>query len=295
MLMQVDRGADAQTAPEIWQFNPRTARGSCRLEGAPPRLEYDSDFLATLLAMAAHDLRQPLQVITGAHDLLAGLLRGDSLRFVLARAEDATTRLGVMLAELAEALQLHILARDPRCKLIPLAALIADLAAELAEAAGAKRIDLCVPRAAGAVFSHRVLLRGMLRNLLRNAIDYTPAGGRVLVLCRRAGAEQRIEVRDNGPGISEDMKSRLFEAFARADRTHPEGVGHGLFIVKCAADLLQHRIEVNSTLGHGCCFAVVAKAAADLPFIRSFKVNFGALSTVIARARIPRWASFDLR
>jgi two-component system, OmpR family, phosphate regulon sensor histidine kinase PhoR len=263
MLMQVDREADAQTAPEIRQFNPRTARGSCRLEGAASRLEYDSDFLATLLSMAAHDLRQPLQVITGAHDLLAGLLRGDSLRFVLARAEDATTRLGVMLAELAEALQLHILAKDPHCKLIPLAALIADLAAEFVEAAGAKGIDLCVPRAAGAVFSHRVLLCGMLRNLLRNAIDYTPAGGRVLVLCRRAGAELRIEVRDNGPGISEDMKSQLFEAFARADRNRPEGMGLGLFIVKCAADLLQHHIEVHSELGQGSCFAVVAKAAAD--------------------------------
>jgi signal transduction histidine kinase len=261
MQMQADRKAGAQTAPETRQFNPRTAPGSSRLEGAAPRLEHDRDFLATLLAMAAHDLRQPLQVITGAHDLLAGLLRGDSIRFVLARAEDAATRLGVMLVELAEALQLHVLARDPRCDLIPLAALIADLATEFAEAAGAKGIDLCVPRAAGAVFSNRVLLRGMLRNLLRNAIDYTPAGGRVLMLCRRAGAELRIEVHDSGPGIPEDMKARLFEAFARADRTHPEGLGLGLFIVKCAADLLRHRIEVDSTPGHGSCFAVVAKAA----------------------------------
>jgi signal transduction histidine kinase len=57
------------------------------------------------------------------------------------------------------------------------------------------------------------------------------------------------------------MKSRLFEASERADQTHPEGMGLGLFIVKCAADLLQHRIEVDSTPGHGSCFAVVAKAA----------------------------------
>jgi signal transduction histidine kinase len=82
----------------------------------------------------------------------------------------------------------------------------------------------------------------------------------VLVLCRRAGAELRIEVHDSGPGMPANMKSRLFEAFARADRTHPEGMGLGLFIVKCAADLLQHRIEVDSTPGHGSCFAVVATA-----------------------------------
>ena len=50
---------------------------------------------------------------------------------------------------------------------------------------------------------------------------------------KRDGAELRIEVHDSGPGIPENMKSRLFEAFARADRTHPEGLGLGLFTVKC--------------------------------------------------------------
>jgi signal transduction histidine kinase len=83
-----------------------------------------------------------------------------------------------------------------------------------------------------------------------------------LVLCRRAGPELRIEVHDSGPGIPENMKSRLFEAFARADRTHPEGLGLGLFIVKRAADLLRHRIDVASTPGRASCFAVVTKAAA---------------------------------
>jgi hypothetical protein len=64
-------------------------------------------------------------------------------------------------------------------------------------------------------------------------------------VCRRAGAELRIEVHDSGPGVPPNMKSQLFEAFARADRTRPEGMG----------------IEVHSELGQGSCFAVVAKAA----------------------------------
>ena len=66
-----------------------------------------SDFPATLLAMAGHDLRQPLQLITSAHDVLARILYSDEQREELARAEDATARLASMLGQLVEALQLH--------------------------------------------------------------------------------------------------------------------------------------------------------------------------------------------
>ncbi len=294
MLMHHTRGADAQGALETPQFGPSSARGSGRpdnsavaagslglslvtdLTHSPIRGggeidatdhslragKWDTDFLETLLAMASHDLRQPLQIITGAHEILAGLLHNDRQRSQLGRAGRAATRLDAMLTELVEALQLRVHAREPQGNVVLLRPLIASLAAEFAEPAAAKGIDLRMPRVAGAVFSHPVLLTGILRNLLRNAIDYTPAGGRVVVLCRHAGLELRIEVHDSGPGIPENMRSWLFEAFARADRTHPEGLGLGLFIVKRAADLLRHRIDVASNPGRGSCFAVVTKAAA---------------------------------
>jgi phosphoglycerate-specific signal transduction histidine kinase len=134
------------------------------------------------------------------------------------------------------------------------------------------------------------------RNLLRNAIDYTPAGGRVLVLCRRAGAELRIEVHGSGPGVPANMKSQLFEAFARADRTRPEGMGLGLFIVKCAADLLQHRIEVHSELGQGSCFAVVAKAAhAAVEISHRLKVLKGYLAAGGWPPKVPAGAIATVR
>jgi signal transduction histidine kinase len=67
----------------------------------------DSDFSGTLLAMAGHDLRQPLQVITSAHDVLRQILHGDKQREELARAADAAARLGSMLSQLVGALQLR--------------------------------------------------------------------------------------------------------------------------------------------------------------------------------------------
>ena len=109
--------------------------------------------------------------------------------------------------------------------------------------------------------SHPVLLTGMLRNLIRNAIDYTPAGGGVFVTARRCGSELRIEVRDTGVGIRASALPTIFRAFQRADETRLDGLGLGLFIVKHAADLLGHRVEVRSTENHGSCFTIIADAA----------------------------------
>jgi hypothetical protein len=119
MLMHDTRGANAPTVPETPQFGPRSARGSGRPDGAAAvgassglslvtdltyslirgcggeidatehslrAGEWDRDFLQTLLAMAGHDLRQPLQIITIAHEILAGLLQNDRQRSQLARA-----------------------------------------------------------------------------------------------------------------------------------------------------------------------------------------------------------------
>src|SRR5258708_36553532 len=101
----------------------------------------------------------------------------------------------------------------------------------------------------------------MVRNLIRNGIAYSPSGGGVFVTSRYFGAELHIEVRDTGVGIRPNALSRIFGAFQRADESRPDGLGLGLFIVKHAADLLGHRIEVSSVEGRGSCFIVGANAA----------------------------------
>jgi signal transduction histidine kinase len=222
----------------------------------------DSDFSATLLAMAGHDLRQPLQVITSAHDVLGQTLDSEEQREELTRAEDATAQLANMLGQLVEALQLRERSGDDLHLPVPLRPILEDLAAEFAEAARLKGITFLVTATRWAAFSHPVLLTGMLRNLIRNAIDYTPPGGGVFVTSRRCGPELRIEVRDTGVGIRASALSTIFRAFQRADESRLDGLGLGLFIVKHAADLLGHRVEVRSVEGRGSCFTVVADPAA---------------------------------
>jgi signal transduction histidine kinase len=109
--------------------------------------------------------------------------------------------------------------------------------------------------------SDALLLQGILRNLIRNAVKYTGSGGRVVVGCRRRGTLLKIEVHDNGIGIPPDKLSEIFEAFRRLDSTRADGLGLGLFVVRRAVQLLGHEIEVRSEIGRGSCFSVLAEAA----------------------------------
>ncbi|HTT79510.1 MAG TPA: HAMP domain-containing sensor histidine kinase [Stellaceae bacterium] len=221
-----------------------------------------SDLCAAVIAMIGHDLRQPLQVITSSHGLLATMLRRRAQPDELARAENATAELATMLGQLVELLSLQSGFAAPGDEPVVLRPLFARLAVEFTRPAALKGIELRIAPASGVVSSHPTLLRAILRNLIRNAIDYTPSGGRVLVASRRRGARMHLEVRDSGPGIAPGELSKIFEAFYRADTSRADGLGLGLFIVGCAAQFLGHQVEVRSTVGRGSCFAVVA----DRPF-----------------------------
>lgn len=240
---------------------PFAGCGTRRIGVAAPATA-ESDFSAALLAMAGHDLRQPLQVITSAHDVLAQVLDSEEQEELM-RAQDATARLAGMLRQLIEALELRDRSGDNLHVAVPLRPILKDLSAEFAETARLKGIILLVGPVQGVALSHPVLLTGILRNLVRNAIDYTPPGGGVFVTSRGRGPNLRIEVRDTGVGIRAAALSTIFRAFQRADDSRSDGLGLGLglFIVKHAADLLGHRVEVRSTEGRGSCFTIVVQAS----------------------------------
>jgi signal transduction histidine kinase len=238
--------------------------------------------------MAGHDLRQPLQLITSAHDVLAQTLDSEEQRQELARAEDATAQLASMLGQLVDALQLRERSGDDLHVPVPLRPILEELAAQFAEMARLKGITFVVTAACGTALSHPVLLAGMLRNLIRNAIDYTSSGGGVFVMSRRRGSELRISVRDTGVGIGTNALSMIFRAFQRADESRADGLGLGLFIVKHAADLLRHRVEVRSAEGRGSCFAIVTNTAPRSLLPRAGPLQTGSFNRDRAGLRVGR-------
>lgn len=224
-------------------------------------LQRTSDFQAALLGMAGHDLRQPLQIIQNAYEWLGNRLAGGSERVRLERGERAIAKLTEQLDRLVCALRLYEHAQRMEISTIALAPLFWRIANENERDALENGIELRVAATCGMIMSNLVLLDGILRNLVRNAVKYTKPGGRILIGSRRVKDDIRIDVYDTGIGIAPEHLPQIFDAFQRVDWRRVDGLGIGLFVVRRAVQLLGHRIEVRSQVGHGSRFSVFARAA----------------------------------
>ncbi|MBZ0127218.1 MAG: HAMP domain-containing histidine kinase, partial [Rhodocyclaceae bacterium] len=131
---------------------------------------------------------------------------------------------------------------------VDLQALAQQGVAELAPAAAGKGVEAgLAPGEAAPVAGDAVLLAVLLRNLLDNAVRYTPPGGEVEVSVKPAAGGVSLAVVDSGPGIPEAERGKVFDRFHRVLGTGEEGSGLGLSIVRRIADL--HRATV--VLGEG--------------------------------------------
>jgi len=217
-----------------------------------------TDFQAVLLAMAGHDLRGPLQIIQGYHDLLGTGVRTKSEQRLLQRGQHAIKHLNGLLDQLLGAVRLYEHSKEAKLSPVALEPLFRQACHENAEGSLQKGIDIRVCPTGASVMSNALLLNGILRNLVSNAIKYTEPNGRILIGCRRSGQNVRIDVCDTGIGIAGEQLSRIFEAFTRLDSTRCDGLGVGLFIVRRAIEVLGHRIDVSSVASRGSRFSIFA-------------------------------------
>jgi signal transduction histidine kinase len=227
----------------------------------PLDLQRTNAFQAALLGMAGHDLRQPLQVIRLTYERLGTGVRPESDRELLELGERAVERLTEQLNRLAGAIHLYEHARHLEIASVALMPLFWNVVQENEHGARQKRVKVDVSFTGATVISNAVLLNGILRNLVSNAVKYTEPGGRVLVGCRRRGSDVRIDVCDTGIGITPEQLPRIFDAFKRLDASRCDGLGLGLFIVRRAIEVLGHRVDVSSTVSKGSRFSVFATRA----------------------------------
>ena len=181
---------------------------------------------------AAHELRTPLtalqlqlQNLERAPDEAGRAAATEALRAGLRRASRLVEQLLAMARLDPEA---------PRSDApVDLVALLRSVLAEAAPLADAKDVDLGLAFAAEAtVPGEQEALRLMLRNLVDNAVRYTPQGGRVDVSLRVAGGAAQIEVADTGPGIPAGERERVFDRFYRLPGSDAQGSGLGLAIAR---------------------------------------------------------------
>ena len=215
------------------------------------------------LAMASHDLRQPMHALELFLAQLAGMDMDERARHLVGLSARSADALGALLDALLDISRLDAGVTEPSFVALPLAPLFERLEREFGPLAGAKGLQLRVVHTASTVHTDAQLFERILRNLLSNAITYTDSGS-VMLACRRHGGRCRIEVRDSGPGIHPIQQALVFEEFVQVDnpeRDRRKGLGLGLAIVDRLVQLLGHRIELRSAIGRGSTFTVTADAA----------------------------------
>jgi two-component system sensor histidine kinase QseC len=201
-------------------------------------------------ADAAHELRTPLAALkTQAQVALratADAERRQALTQVI-NGVDRATHLAQQLLTLARIDPTLWVGRDQ----VDLPALASEVLAEIAPAALAHDIDLGLEARATAVLRGDSAMLGiLLRNLVDNAIKFTPAGGKVEVRVGRDGRRIVLSVDDSGPGIPPQERTRVFERFYRQIGALAPGSGLGLSIVKRIADLHHAAVRLgDSPLG----------------------------------------------
>jgi two-component system, OmpR family, phosphate regulon sensor histidine kinase PhoR len=118
--------------------------------------------------------------------------------------------------------------------------------------------EVDVPPGLPAVRGDAGLLREVLQNLLDNAVQYTPAGGRIKVSATAGVREASVTVEDTGIGIPLADQERIFERFYRVDEGRSRdvgGTGLGLSIAKHIVEAHGGRLWVESEVGHGSKFS----------------------------------------
>lgn len=225
-----------------------------------------------LSAMTVHDLSNPAQVITGLSELL---LEHQDLDPVVRRRLEQMHRsamtMSAMISDLSAGLALEENSRltIEQVNLRELVTSVVDRTRVLA-VAKEMRLLLLVDQTEEArgcwVEGDPVKLERALANLLGNAIKFSPPRSTVSVALDRGVDHAKIAVHDQGPGISEEGRARIFEVFHREDTTsHLPGQGLGLFITKQIAESHHGSISVESEPGRGATFLLQLPLLRDEP------------------------------
>jgi PAS domain S-box-containing protein len=216
------------------------------------------------LATASHDLRQPLQTLGLLNGALRRTIADPEALEALAHQDQAIAAMSRLLNTLLDISKLESGAIKPELTNFKMSTLFEELGNEFADVAKAKGLAFRIESCPACGHSDPSLLGQVLRNLVSNAIKYTPQGF-VEIRAREDGATVHIDVVDSGIGIPADQLAHIYDEFyqvgvsANASRN---GYGLGLSIVQRVAQLLHLGIEVASQPGRGSTFSVVVPAAA---------------------------------
>jgi PAS domain S-box-containing protein len=214
-----------------------------------------------VLAVVSHDLRNPVAAAKGAAELLLEFDLSPARRKAqLETIDRAAARMDRLISDLldvaaveAGGLSIRPGSVDPRELLESVRRTFEPRALE----AGLSLVMEPTGVDVGLLGADPDRLLQALENLVANAIKFSPRGSEIRLAGRREGGTYVLEVLDQGPGIPEKDRERLFEAFSQLEGGDPRGAGLGLAIVKGVAEAHGGRVEIASAPGEGSVFRVI--------------------------------------
>lgn len=215
-----------------------------------------SDLAKTrFLAVASHDMRQPLHALTLYLSALERRVESSEARDIVAKMERATRSMVGMFATLLDLARVQAGVVQPDVTEFALQDVLDRIGAEHPDGVYE------APPTSLAIRSDPLLLERILRNLVVNAMKH--GGGKTWIEIEARDGYADIAVRDQGPGIAAADRERIFDEFVRLEGRGGEGLGLGLAIVRKIADLLDVHIRVESEPGQGARFVVRAPLAGN--------------------------------
>jgi two-component system OmpR family sensor kinase/two-component system sensor histidine kinase BaeS len=259
-LAELTRGARAFAARN-WahRVRPNGPQEIAELAGAfndmAESLQREETLRRDMVADIAHELRTPVAVIQGnLRAMLDGVYPLE--RSEIATIHDETLLLNRLIDDLRELALMEAGQLTLNMQTVDVAAGARAAVERFAPLADARGITLEAVSAASAVYARADpdRLAQILRNLLSNALRYTPAGGRVTLAVARTNERIEVSVSDTGPGMTAEEAARVFDRFYRGDRSRAResgGSGLGLAIARSLAQAMGGQTGVESAPGRG--------------------------------------------
>ncbi|MCM0605957.1 MAG: hypothetical protein KA715_07685 [Xanthomonadaceae bacterium] len=215
-----------------------------------------------LLSDIAHELRTPLTAILGFSQTLKQDLKTTPIEecasFIEIIARNAE-RLGVLVNEFLDLTRLESNAFKINREVVGVELLCAQVLDQLRFAIDEKIIDLRIDLQVKSLSVDKALFERAFRNVIENAIKYSPPKSKMEIRFKATSGGLRVEVQDEGPGIAKEFQERIFDRFFRIETSRARdqkisGSGLGLALVKRIVQAHGGTVGVESELGQGSLF-----------------------------------------
>lgn len=253
----------------------RIQRAVASSESSAEQARTSEDRMRRFITDASHELRTPLTTIRGFAELYRQGAARD-IEMLMNRIESESRRMGLLVEDLLLLARLDAQRPLERHR-VDLLALATDSVHDARSIAPQRAITMEVFDGPGTpeVLGDEARLRQILSNLVANALQHTPDSTPMTVRVGTDGQTAVLEVRDEGPGMSDEDAQRVFERFYRTDSSRARtsgGTGLGLSIVASLVSAHGGTVDVTTAPGDGCRFTV------NLPRITDVAVPVGRAS-----------------